>query len=352
MLNKDSILYWTKNRRWALIDTGRGDVRQPCLLDLSNNKRIWISEGADDIFFDSCDETNIEDPRFVFHRVKDSIRASFWLRPKNQIISHETIVDIPEADAAHIYIGGDSVPNVPCILYTPNSSRGAVIQAGVPTILCLHGGPKAQWYQDESPLAQRLAPLGIQTLFLNVRGSTGYGILHEQATHGAWGMKDAEDVWTVIHSLRSKGVPFAKIGLYGQSYGAYLALMASLRFKHSLGGVFAWGPMTDLHLLYKDSPSVRTLLNLHMGDPEKKCDQWKASSPATYVGQNKTRTLLIHGDKDEFIPISQSELFVSRAENHSQVQLECLNNWPHYPTEYHRLKEATDKICDFFEEML
>lgn len=72
----------------------------------------------------------------------------------------------------------------------------------------------------------------------------------------------------------------------------------------------------------------RVLSNFLGGPLKEKQDLAKAASPLYHVTSDDVPMLLIHGDKDDLVPISQSELFAEELRAH------------HVPVEFHVIKGA------------
>ena len=71
---------------------------------------------------------------------------------------------------------------------------------------------------------------GYAWLALNFRGSTGYGRDFERANHGVWGVDDTKDCLAAADFLRTLDwVDGERLGIFGASYGSYMALLVGDR---------------------------------------------------------------------------------------------------------------------------
>jgi len=176
-----------------------------------------------------------------------------------------------------------------------------------PAIVHLHGGPTAQFLRDFDLLTQALVRTGFVVLAANVRGSTGYGSEHRDACLGDWGGADLDDVVQAADYLeRLDYVDGSQLGVFGESYGAYLALLAVTRYPARWKCAAALMGFTDLASLYQTTtPSVRRFLREQMGDPDGRRDLWRERSPLTHAARLKAPLLVVRGRQDPRCPLDQ-----------------------------------------------
>ncbi len=179
-----------------------------------------------------------------------------------------------------------------------------------PTILYIHGGPHG-WYGNQyGSDFQMLAGAGYALLFVNPRGSTGYGDEFATALSGNWGVLDHKDLLAGVDHVIDKG--FAdpdRLGICGLSYGGYLTCYTigqTNRFKAAV----AENPITDLVSRYgtADMGPWGSLSELG-GKPHEIPDVYRRGSPVTYAHNCTTPTLLIQCEHDYRCPVGQSEQF-------------------------------------------
>lgn len=129
-----------------------------------------------------------------------------------------------------------------------------------------------------------------------------------------------EDVKTAIDYLKNHASQYnidpGKIGLWGDSSGAHLALLAGLDKQVGVQVVVDWFGPTDL-LSMSQYPSVFDHDSPH--SPESKLvggaiqenqDKARQASPLHYVHTEAPPILLMHGDADDVVPYEQSvEMF-------------------------------------------
>ncbi|GAA1397997.1 hypothetical protein GCM10009639_36010 [Kitasatospora putterlickiae] len=175
--------------------------------------------------------------------------------------------------------------------------------------LALHGGPADAWRLEFDPALQRMAAEGLAVLAPNQRGSTGYGLAHAMAIRGAWGGPDLDDV---LHLLETVAGQRAALGLeppalFGVSYGAFLALLAT---AHAPAGHVARcavvAPfLSGARLLAEASSPVRALTD-RLGGGEPITDARGPRDVLQLAHRIGAPLLVVHGDRDEVVPVSQS----------------------------------------------
>ncbi len=201
---------------------------------------------------------------------------------------------------------------IPSILYVP---RGASDGDGLPSLVMVHGGPKAQYFRGGvNPHEQFLCSRGYVLLQPNYRGSTGYGVEWRDANLMDWGGGDLEDVAAGADYLRS--LPFVdpeRIGVFGVSYGGYMSYIAVTRKPDHFKVGIPWNGHCDLHKLYDETMThLGYYLRQQMGDPEENHALWRDRSAIEFVDNVRAKLLIMHGVNDPRCPINQARLFRDR----------------------------------------
>ena len=184
-----------------------------------------------------------------------------------------------------------------------------------PVILLVHGGPQGQWGDQFHYRwnAQMFASRGYVVVLINPRGSTGYGQQFTDEISGDWGGKPYEDLM--------KGVDFA-LGAYpfldgsrmaaaGASYGGYMInWMAghTTRFRClvSHDGSF------DMRSMYGTTEELWFPEWEFRGTPYQNPTLYAKWSPSAYASRFKTPMLVIHGQLDYRLDVSEGfQLFTA-----------------------------------------
>ncbi len=190
-----------------------------------------------------------------------------------------------------------------------------------PMKFLIHGGPQGAWGDDwsyrwnpelfASPTSS--TPSGYVVIMINFHGSTGYGQKFIDAINGDWGGAPFEDLMKGL-DYAEKTYPFIDKNrecALGASYGGYMAnwvLGHTDRFKCivSHDGMFnaesAWG--TTEELWFNDWE--------FKGTPYDNRAMYEKWSPHQYAKNFKTPTLVIHGQRDYRLDVSEGfQLFTT-----------------------------------------
>ena len=202
-----------------------------------------------------------------------------------------------------------------------------------PLILSIHGGPAGQYGVDWYHEFQVYAAKGYAVLFINPRGSTGYGQKFERGIFGEWGGKDYQDVMNGLDAAlqRYPWIDQDRMGVTGGSYGGFMTnwiLGHTDRFKaavtlRSVSNFISDDGTRDG--AYGHAPDFG-------GDIFQKYELYWDRSPLKYARNVKTPTLILHSDNDYRVPIEQGEQWF-RALKHFGVTTEIV----FFPRENHNL---------------
>jgi len=185
-----------------------------------------------------------------------------------------------------------------------------------PLKFLIHGGPQGAWGNEWTYRwnAELFAATGNYVVVtINFHGSTGYGQKFTDSISGDWGGKPYVDLMKGLDYVE-KTYPFVdknREAALGASYGGYMAnwlLGHTNRFKCivSHDGMFnaesAYGMTEELWF-----PNWE-----FGGPPWKKRDVYRKWSPHEYAANFKTPTLVVHGQNDYRLDVSQGfDLFTT-----------------------------------------
>ncbi|GAB4539447.1 MAG: prolyl oligopeptidase family serine peptidase [Anaerolineae bacterium] len=199
---------------------------------------------------------------------------------------------------------------VPAFLYRPS---GASARQPCPAIVYPHGGPTSEHALEWDILVQWLVAKGYAVLAPNYRGSTGYGLPHQRALHGNWGLVDTEDMLVAADYLAGLDwVDGNRLGIYGASYGSYLAVLALARdpqYRYRCG-VAKFGDCDILASWAQGDRAGREDLERQMGHPTANRAGYRAGSPVYDVANIRFPLLIMHGEQDRRVHIKQSEQLI------------------------------------------
>jgi dipeptidyl aminopeptidase/acylaminoacyl peptidase len=183
-----------------------------------------------------------------------------------------------------------------------------------PLKFLIHGGPQGAWGDSWSYRwnAELFAANGYVVVMINPRGSTGYGQAFVDGVNGDWGGKPYSDLMTGL-DYAEEHFPFidkTRECALGASYGGYMAnwvLGHTDRFKCivSHDGMFnaesAFGSTEEDWFNtweFKGHPWD------YYGKPDEE-NPFRKFSPSMYAKNFKTPTLVIHGQKDYRLDVSE-----------------------------------------------
>jgi len=186
-------------------------------------------------------------------------------------------------------------------IYKPKNIKGKH-----PVLVYTYGGPIAQvvtdrWAGNRGLLFQHWVSKGYVVFSLDNRGSNYRGKAFENPLLHAMGDVEVQDQVAGVKFLRTLDfVDAERIGVYGHSYGGYMALMTMFKagdyFKAGVSGA----PVTDW-LLYDTHYTER-----YMGHPEKVPEAYESSSVFPYTKDLNGPLLIYHGMADDNVLFKHS----------------------------------------------
>lgn len=215
----------------------------------------------------------------------------------------------------------------------------------LPTVVLVHGGPYWRWSQaltlNWGNWSQWLALAGYAVLMPNPRGGSGHGEEFAAAARGDVGGADYGDVMSAVDAAIERGIADPeRLGIGGWSQGGFMtawAVTQTARFKAAImgAGVSDWGMMA----MSSDLPEFESELGGSVPWDGLALHQHMKLSPITFAHQVKTPVLILHGEKDERVPISQA-IGYHRALRDCRVPTELVI----YPREPHGISERAHQI--------
>jgi len=209
-----------------------------------------------------------------------------------------------------------------------------------PTILSVHGGPHGMSGWGFNATFQIYAARGYGVLYLNPRGSSGYGQRFSDGTLGEWGGGDYRDLMAGVDDAlrRYTWINPDRLGVTGGSYGGFMTnwiITQTQRFKAAV----ASASVSNLISFYATS-LYQDLIHAEFGGfPWDNYDLLWQWSPIRYVRQAQTPTLFIHGEQDNDVHITQAEeMYMALKRRNVETVL------VRYPREGHGLREPRHRV--------
>ncbi len=179
-----------------------------------------------------------------------------------------------------------------------------------PVIIDVYGGPGNQRVRNawggfprgnEGFFRQYLAQQGYLVFTLDNRGSGFRGTAFEGALYRRMGSIEIEDQVRGVEFLRS--LPYVdarRVGVFGWSYGGYMALMAMVRAPDYFTAGIAGAPVTDWRL-YDTHYTER-----FMSTPSDNADGYRDGMVMTHAKQLRGCLLVMHGMADDNVLFTHS----------------------------------------------
>jgi len=241
--------------------------------------------------------------------------------------------------------------DVEAFLTTPAGRSGSSKQ---PLIIAIHGGPHGQQGPAFNLKAQVYAAKGWATLMVNYRGSTGYGQKFADAIFKDQNGNEAKDVLAGVDAAlaRYPWIDAARMGIEGTSYGGQLTnwiVTQTDRFKAAIptagiANLVSFNYTAFYHdylaVEFGSYPHENGLMNL----------LWERS-PLRYVQKVKTPALIIHGENDSDVPISEAEQwYIALKDVGVEAVLLRYAREGHGLSEPRHVVDATDRSIAWYEK--
>lgn len=211
--------------------------------------------------------------------------------------------------------------NIPAFLTRPDTELCG--PGPWPAVVHPHGGP---WSRDTmdfdgSMWVPLMASRCMAVLRPQFRGSEGWGRKLWMAGDAEWGQKMQDDKddgakWLVDQGIAQSG----RIAMFGFSYGGYSAFAAAVRPNGLYKCAIAGAGVSDIDRIW-----ARFYTNPFFRQAQ--APTVKGLSPLDQARNIKIPIMVYHGDRDQVVPLEQSEWFVSNAKASGQ------------PVVYHEIKD-------------
>jgi dipeptidyl aminopeptidase/acylaminoacyl peptidase len=178
-----------------------------------------------------------------------------------------------------------------------------------PLMLSIHGGPHGMfavstpymWWEWQIYAAQ-----GYVVLYTNPRGSSGYGSAFGNAIKNAYPGKDYDDLMAGVDTVINRGYIDSKnMFVYGCSGGGVLTTWV-VGHTDRFAAASAECPVTDWLSFVGTTDGAGWYYNFAKMPWEDPTEHLRRS-PLMYVGNVKTPTMLVTGEKDLRTPMPQTE---------------------------------------------
>jgi dienelactone hydrolase len=222
--------------------------------------------------------------------------------------------------ARFVYYPARDGLNIPAYLTVPNEKLCG--PGPYAAVVHPHGGP---WGRDAMEFESSWVPLLVTqcrvVLQPQFRGSADWGRTLWLAGDREWGQKMQDDKddgakWLVSQKLADPG----RMAMFGFSYGGYAAFAAAVRPNDLYKCAIAGAGVSDIKRI-----TARSYTNPYFKDAQE--STIRGLNPLEQADKIKIPIMVYHGDRDQTVPLTQSDLFVDRAKAAGK------------PVEYHVLKD-------------
>ncbi len=208
------------------------------------------------------------------------------------------------------YLGPDGTSLSGFVVKPPNFD----MEARYPLLTLIHGGPQGAWGEAWNYRwnAQVFAAAGFVVFMPNPRGSTGYGQAFTDAIRSDWGGKVFDDILAGVDAMLARPyVDPTRVVAAGASYGGY---MVNWMLGHTdrFSALVSHAGVYDLDSFFGATEELWFPLWDLEGPPWERKEVYERFSPGSYVENFKTPTLVVHGQKDYRVPVTQGmQLFTA-----------------------------------------
>lgn len=190
----------------------------------------------------------------------------------------------------------------------------------LPLVVVPHGGPWARDAEGWDPLwAQSLAEQGYAVIQPNFRGSSGFGQAWEALSDGNWGTRMQDDLNDAVDHLAAEGIADPRrVCMMGWSYGGYAASRAAQRDGDRYRCAISGAGVHDIpDMVAYDRNYLGRYGSQYIGSAASRLAD---VSPARFASEYAAPILIVHGARDQRVPVAQSRELVARLRRAGKVE--------------------------------
>jgi acylaminoacyl-peptidase len=229
-------------------------------------------------------------------------------------------------------------------------------KAPTPLIVALHGGPHSSFCDTYSMTFTLYLQMGYSVLYINFRGSTGYGEDYCKSLSGHVGDYDVKDCGEITKlALENKNIDKRNVFVSGGSHGGFLGCWMCVHEEYS--SLFAAGcvgnPACNIlgMLPATDIPDwcFATALNdsYHLPATSEEVQKMYNASPIQYVKNAKFPLAFFIGLKDKRVPpFVGKDFYHAMRLNGKKAKLYC------FPEESHPIDSVEGLFVQLFDRLL
>ena len=222
-----------------------------------------------------------------------------------------------------------------------------------PVLLSIYGGPESitvtnSWGGRNFLWASMVAEQGVIVVGVDPRGTKNRGHKFKHQTYLKLGEYETEDFISAARFMKSK--PYVnpnKIGIFGWSYGGFMALNCITQGADEFTTAVSVAPVTNWR--YYDNIYTER----YMRTPQENPKGYDNNSPINHTEKMKGTLLLVHGDADDNVHVQNTMDMVSAlVKGDKQFELFIYPNKNHGINGGNTRKHLFEMITDFLKENL
>jgi dipeptidyl aminopeptidase/acylaminoacyl peptidase len=234
-------------------------------------------------------------------------------------------------------VSEDAVLFMPAFVYYPDRKGPA------PVVIYIHGGPEGQFRPSFNSVIQLwVEKLGVAVIAPNVRGSLGYGAGYLMMDNGRLRENAVRDIGALLNWIATrKEFDASRVAVFGASYGGYMALASAVHFGDRIRAAVDRSGISNFVTYLENTQGYRRdLRRVEYGDeriPEMR-EFLERISPLNNVDRIQTPLLIVQGQNDPVVPVSESEQMVEalRRRGQSVWYMNALNEGHSYEKKENR----------------
>ena len=213
---------------------------------------------------------------------------------------------------------GDARRQIPAWLYKPGGD------GPFPVVVSIHGGPEGQSRPGFSSTYQMwVEKLGVAVVVPNVRGSSGYGKSYLSLDNGFKREDSVRDIGALLDWIATQAdLDQERVAVFGGSYGGYMVLASAFHYSDKLkAAVDIVGISNFVTFLENTQDYRRDLRRVEYGDerdPAMRAHLEKIS-PLNNVDKIAIPMLIVQGENDPRVPVTESKQVVDALRNRGQT---------------------------------
>ena len=262
--------------------------------------------------------------------------------PRQAAAPDQVVAELPSVSTTPPFVPNLEIAQVGAQAYRSLLVRPRNFKPGkkYPVLVHVYGGPhhnQVMAIAGMYMLDQWLADHGFIVFMTDGRGTPGRGTTWEHAIVGNFGEIPLEDQVAALQAAgeRFPEMDLSRVGVFGWSFGGYMAALAVLRRPDVFHVGVAGAPVVD----WRDYDTCYT--ERYISTPQENVDGYERSSLLTYAPQLRRPLVLIHGTADDnvlfFHRLKLSQALFRAGKPHELVPLPGLTHMVPDPVVTERL---------------